>query len=212
MSGTSHIRRDPIELPMRIAVLHPAVAQNASPEDQDSLVQVEVVAEALKTLGHEPIAVACTLDLSTLGDVLARHRCDVVFNLVESVDGADSLQYVPPALLDVLNLPYTGAPTEAIFQTTHKLLAKQLLHLAGLPTPPWSVAGTGSQGSDVPAAPQMGTGSERSDVPVPFCPGEQQVLRMALVGLYKTAGAELLRRQIESALPQPTPAYDVTEE
>ncbi|MGA2034532.1 MAG: hypothetical protein ABSG68_19980, partial [Thermoguttaceae bacterium] len=41
---------------------------------------------------------------------------------------------------------------------------------------------------------------------------QQQVLRMALVGLYKTAGAELLRRQIESALPQPTPAYDVTEE
>ena len=42
-----------------------------------------------------------------------------------------------PALLDTLDLPYTGAATEAIFQTTHKLLAKQLLQLAGLPTPGW---------------------------------------------------------------------------
>ena len=61
----------------------------------------------------------------------------VVFNLVESLDGADSLQYVPAALLDALGTPYTGAPAEVIFQTTQKLLAKQLLRLAGLPTPAW---------------------------------------------------------------------------
>ena len=72
----------------------------------------------------------------------ARAAAGVVFNLVESLDGADSLQYVPTALLDALGIRYTGAPTEAIFQTTHKLLAKQLLHLAGLPTPAWIVCGT----------------------------------------------------------------------
>ena len=76
---------------------------------------------------------------------------DVVFNLVESLDGADSLQYLPAGLLDALGMPYTGNPTEAIFQTTHKLLAKQILQpgrpadagLAGWRT---SVLGTGSGG------------------------------------------------------------------
>jgi D-alanine-D-alanine ligase len=39
--------------------------------------------------------------------------------------------------LDVLGLPYTGGRTEALFLTTHKLLAKERLRQAGLPTPSW---------------------------------------------------------------------------
>jgi D-alanine-D-alanine ligase len=124
---------------MRIAILHPAVAAEASLEDQDTLIQVQTVADALERLGHEAVRLPCTLDLSAVRDALQELKPAVVFNLVESVDGADSLQYVPPAVLDALAIPYTGAPTEAIFQTTHKLLAKQLLHLAGLPTPRWMV-------------------------------------------------------------------------
>jgi D-alanine-D-alanine ligase len=122
---------------MHIAILHPAIPDQATLEDQDTLVQVRTVAEALERLGHEPTAVGCTLDLAALRDRLTVLRPDLVFNLVESVDGADSLQYVPAAVLDVLGLPYTGNSAEAVFQTTHKLLAKQLLHLAGLPTPAW---------------------------------------------------------------------------
>ncbi len=122
---------------MRVVILHPAIAADATLEDQDSLVQVEAIAAALVRLGHEPLRLPCTADLTAVRRDLLQRRPQVVFNLVESVDGVDSLQYVPPALLDAMGLPYTGAPTEAIFQTTHKLLAKQLLHLGGLPTPSW---------------------------------------------------------------------------
>jgi D-alanine-D-alanine ligase len=122
---------------MRVAILYPQLAADAALEDQDSLVQVEAIAAALARLGHETMPVACDLDLAALRSQLEAVAPDVVFNLAESLGGADSLQYVPPALLDTLDVPYTGAPTEAIFQTTHKLLAKQLLHLAGLPTPGW---------------------------------------------------------------------------
>jgi D-alanine-D-alanine ligase len=124
---------------MRIAILHPAVPADASLEDQDTMVQVRTVALSLERLGHEAVPLPCTLNLAELRDALGELRPEMVFNLVESVDGADSLQYVPTAVLDALGIPYTGAPTEAIFQTTHKLVAKQLLHLAGLPTPPWKV-------------------------------------------------------------------------
>jgi D-alanine-D-alanine ligase len=36
-----------------------------------------------------------------------------------------------------MNVPYTGSPTGAAFLTNHKLLAKQQLSQAGLPTPVW---------------------------------------------------------------------------
>jgi D-alanine-D-alanine ligase len=122
---------------MRVAVLYSAVSADAPLEDQDTLVQVETVSDALTRLGHEPVAVSSTLDLAGLREELLRLRPNVVFNLVESLAEADSLVYLPLAVLDVMRLPYTGGRTEALFLTTHKLQAKERLRQAGLPTPSW---------------------------------------------------------------------------
>jgi D-alanine-D-alanine ligase len=122
---------------MRIAVLYNAVPEGATLEDQDLLVQVDAVAAALGSLGHEPIPLACSLDLAAMRENLLRLEPAVVFNLVESLAEADSLVYLPHAVLDVLGLPYAGNHTEAMFLTTHKLLAKQWLRNAGLPTAAW---------------------------------------------------------------------------
>jgi D-alanine-D-alanine ligase len=127
---------------MRVVVIHSAVPEDAPLEDQDTLVQVETVTAALRRLGHEPTALDCTLDLAALADELRTLRPDVVFNLVESLAEADSLVYLPLAVLDVLGLPYTGGRTEALFLTTHKLLAKERLRQAGLPTPDWMESGS----------------------------------------------------------------------
>ena len=113
------------------------------------MVQVEAIAESLRRLGHQAVPMPCTLDLAAARRDLLAGQPAAVFNLMESLDGADSLQYVPAALLDALGIRYTGAPTEAIFQTTHKLLAKQLLHLAGLPTPAW-IVGEGTEEATSP--------------------------------------------------------------
>jgi D-alanine-D-alanine ligase len=129
---------------MRIAVLHSAVPDDAPLEDQDTFVQVDAVVSSLNRLGHLPTVVPCTLDLAAMRDALRRWKPDVCFNLVESLGQADSLVYLPLAVLDVLGLPYTGGRTEALFLTTHKLLAKERLRQAGLPTPPWiDIAGNG---------------------------------------------------------------------
>jgi D-alanine-D-alanine ligase len=40
-------------------------------------------------------------------------------------------------MLDSLAIPYTGAPAEAVYSTSHKLVAKQLMAASGLPTAPW---------------------------------------------------------------------------
>ncbi len=126
---------------MRIAILHNAVAEDAPPEDLDTLVQAEVVADALMRLGHRPERVPCTLDLAAMRDDLWRCRPEVVFNLVESLGDCDSLAYLPLAVLDTLDIPYTGSRTESLFLTTHKILAKQRMRQAGLPTADWMEGG-----------------------------------------------------------------------
>jgi D-alanine-D-alanine ligase len=124
---------------MRVAILYNAVDQQDSIEDLDVLVQVEAVSESLTRLGHEHFSLACTLDLDAMMEKLRQSRPDVVFNLVESLRGDDSLIHLPPAVLDSLGLPYTGSSAEAIFITSHKLFAKERLFHAGLPTPAWIV-------------------------------------------------------------------------
>jgi D-alanine-D-alanine ligase len=122
---------------MRITVLHNAVPPDAPPEDQDTLAQVEAICAALARLGHEPTALPCELDLAAMHNELLLQRPDLIFSLVESLAGADSLVYLPAAVLDVLDVPYCGCRTESLFFTTHKTLAKERMRQAGLPTPGW---------------------------------------------------------------------------
>ena len=56
---------------------------------------------------------------------------------MESLAGADSLVYLPLAVLDVLGLPYTGRPDGSPLPDHPQVLAKQRLRQAGLPTPDW---------------------------------------------------------------------------
>jgi D-alanine-D-alanine ligase len=148
---------------MRVTILHNAVPADAPPEDQDTLVEVDAVSIALTRLGHEPATLACSLDLAAMRDDLLRLRPDVIFSLVESLAGADSLVYLPAAVLDTLGLPYCGARTESLFLTTHKTLAKQRMRQAGLPTPDWIT--DKSNGSDGSEEKLHGRGFESSSCP-----------------------------------------------
>lgn len=125
---------------MRIAILHNAVAAQASAADQDVLVQVKVVGEALAELGHQATPLPVTLDLASAAHQVRRLEPDLVFNLVESLSGSDWLSGIVPAMLTSLSVPYTGSPIEACIQSADKLLAKQRLAEVGLPTPPWMAA------------------------------------------------------------------------
>jgi D-alanine-D-alanine ligase len=121
-----------------VLILHNAVSESDSAADRDVLIQVESVATALAALGHKTERAACTLDLDRVRQELLAARPAMVFNLVESLGGSDGLAQLLTALLDTLGIPYTGAHTEALFLTNHKLLTKERLRQAGLPTPDWA--------------------------------------------------------------------------
>jgi D-alanine-D-alanine ligase len=61
----------------------------------------------------------------------------LIFNLVDSAPGEESLSYLTPGLLEHLGLLYTGCSLDSLFLTTHKLIAKQLMRNSGIPTPDW---------------------------------------------------------------------------
>jgi D-alanine-D-alanine ligase-like ATP-grasp enzyme/ribosomal protein S18 acetylase RimI-like enzyme len=127
---------------MRVWILHQAIQADASPDEQDVLQQVDAVGRSLVRLGHRVEVHACTLDLESLDAALNTVKSDLVFNLVEAVAGAGRLIYLPPALLDARQRPYTGSSAEALFLTSHKILAKERMREAELPTPLWASMGS----------------------------------------------------------------------
>lgn len=124
----------------KIVILHSDVAPDAGEDELDCLRQAGTVAEALLALGHEPVLLAFVFDLGKNIEALQSANPRAVFNLVETLGGKGNLVHVAPALLDYLQIPYTGCRADAMYLTSNKPLAKKILHGAGIATPPWITA------------------------------------------------------------------------
>jgi D-alanine-D-alanine ligase len=122
---------------MHVAIAYNQVEASGSADERDVLNQVAAVSNALSELGHHPIALPCDMNLSMFKQKLKAANPDLVFNLVESLDGHGRLISVIPSLLDTLGIPYTGAPAGVMHETSHKILAKERMRVSDLPTPAW---------------------------------------------------------------------------
>jgi D-alanine-D-alanine ligase len=118
---------------VHVTICYQSVVGHTRADELDVLAQVEAVEAALGNIGARTSRLACTLDLSAAARALASSKPDVVFNLVESLDGHGELIAAFPGLLDALNIPYTGASAEALYLTTNKPLARQRLSAVGVP-------------------------------------------------------------------------------
>ncbi|MFZ2631206.1 MAG: GNAT family N-acetyltransferase [Desulfosalsimonadaceae bacterium] len=127
----------PLLQKMRVAIAYNRVDESGTPDERDVLDQVAAVSEALAELGHQPLELPCDLNLSVIKQKIEAAAPDMVFNLVESLDGHGRLISVVPSLLDALGIPYTGAPSGAIHETSHKILSKERMRASGLATPAW---------------------------------------------------------------------------
>jgi D-alanine-D-alanine ligase len=123
---------------MKVVILHDVVADNAREDELDVLVEATAVSKALSALGHEPHSVGFSLDLPAVMEAIRKINPDFIFNLVESVAGQGNLIHLAPALLDYMHIPYSGSPTEALYLTSNKLIAKRLLRGHSIPTPAWT--------------------------------------------------------------------------
>ena len=124
---------------MRVLVLHSDIPPDAPPDELDTLIQADAIAEALTSLGHSIEKAPFTPRLGELKSLVREVRADLLFNVVEAVEGSGYLAAQAIAMFDELGIPYTGNRSEPVVTTCDKPLTKQKLAAAGLPTPAWTV-------------------------------------------------------------------------
>jgi D-alanine-D-alanine ligase len=121
----------------KVIILINRLSDQPSIDELDVIDQVEAVEKGLDELGliHEREFVD-----SNLGTLIAKLKSEpdgVAFNLVESLNDSGGLVHFIPALLESMNYPMTGNPSDAMFLTTQKPLSKLLMEQLGIPTPRW---------------------------------------------------------------------------
>ncbi|MDR3630896.1 MAG: hypothetical protein P4L42_11210 [Desulfocapsaceae bacterium] len=101
----------------------------------DVMVQVESIEAALDDLGHVPVRLPFLRDLATFTLRLRREAIDAAFNLCESVDENPLMIGHPAAVLELLDIPFTGSLAGPLILSTNKLYSKRIMQGANINTP-----------------------------------------------------------------------------
>ena len=120
-----------------VLILHNSVTHESTADALDILEQMDCVRAALVSHGYEAPTLAIDLKLDAAKARLKEYPPHAVFNLVEAIDDCGQLVPVATALLDHLQIPYTGCSTEGLMITGNKVLAKRWLRAHGLATADW---------------------------------------------------------------------------
>jgi D-alanine-D-alanine ligase len=106
-------------------------------EEFDSPETIQTISRALESFGHEVELLGDGLPL--LRRLVGGSRPDLVFNFAEGTGSGRSREARVPAVLEMLDIPYTGSDPLTLSATLDKACAKQLVRGAGLATPDWLV-------------------------------------------------------------------------
>lgn len=130
---------------MKVAIIYNEPAAGR-PDSEDVLDEVELVINALGSLGYDyktfsldtrDSSYPSNEELCLLLNQLNQYSPSVIFNLIESIGESQRFHPVPASLFELSGYPCTGSPFEAILTTTDKALAKAVLTGYGIPTPLW---------------------------------------------------------------------------
>ena len=102
---------------------------------------IQAVREAIAAAGHEVIDLEATTELP---NVLAATPVDVVFNMAEGIKGRNR-EAVVPALLELLDIPYSGSDPAALSIALDKAIAKRIVRQHGILTPNFMTLTTGKE-------------------------------------------------------------------
>ncbi|HYV65817.1 MAG TPA: ATP-grasp domain-containing protein, partial [Myxococcales bacterium] len=109
--------------------------------EYDAPSTVQAVREAIAAAGHEVIDLEATAELP---NVLASTPVDLVFNMAEGIKGRNR-EAVVPALLELLDIPYSGSDPTALSIALDKALAKRIVRQHGILTPNFVTLQTGKE-------------------------------------------------------------------
>ena len=108
----------------------------------DSEETINSVVSALKIKGHSVEAI--DVEYPALFSYFRKNRVDMVFNIAEGKHGRFRESEVP-AVLDYLNIPYTGSDTFSLALALNKTLTKKILKAENIPTPSFQLFSKGDE-------------------------------------------------------------------
>ncbi|MDP3042226.1 MAG: ATP-grasp domain-containing protein [Candidatus Omnitrophota bacterium] len=111
----------------------------------DSEETINSVVSALKIKGHSVEAI--DVEYPALFSYFKNNRVDMVFNIAEGKHGRFRESEVP-AVLDYLNIPYTGSDTFSLALALNKTLTKKILKAENIPTPNFQLFVKGDEALD----------------------------------------------------------------
>jgi D-alanine-D-alanine ligase len=100
-------------------------------EEFDSEETIDAIQDVLRREGHEVIKLGGNTGLI---DRLRKTPVDIVFNIAEGLKGRNREAHIP-ALLEFLNIPYTGSDPLTLSLTLDKSMAKRIVMSENIPTP-----------------------------------------------------------------------------
>jgi D-alanine-D-alanine ligase len=106
---------------------------------QSVLSRLQSVEAALHRLGHSTKALEVTDNLLELVQEIQSGRENLVFNLCEEFLGCSQLELNVAALLELLQIPFTGSSPLTLGLTQDKGKTKMILTSCGIPTPAYRV-------------------------------------------------------------------------
>jgi len=111
----------------------------------DSQETINAISCALKKRGHAVDLV--DVEQLNLFSYFRKNRVDMVFNIAEGKCGKFRESEIP-AILDYLDIPYTGSNTFSLALALNKALTKKILKAENIPTPRFQVFTKGNQELD----------------------------------------------------------------
>jgi D-alanine-D-alanine ligase len=126
------------ELPKTVSILYSDVLREYFPTEaqyiteKDAEQDAQLIGEYLATMG---ISVLLFPGNAKLPARLRKNQPELVINLVDSIKGVESLASAIPGVLELLDIPYTGADILGLSLDTNKFLVKKLLQQNGVPVP-----------------------------------------------------------------------------
>ncbi len=105
-------------------------------EEYDSIETVDALKAAIEAKGHTVVKLGGGCEF--LKHVLAE-KVDFVFNISEGLGSYRSREAQVPSVLEMLNIPYSGADPQCLTVCLDKHLTKKLIAGEGIPTPKWSM-------------------------------------------------------------------------
>ncbi|MEW6088564.1 MAG: ATP-grasp domain-containing protein [bacterium] len=106
---------------------------------QDISKQIELINSALIDMDYSVFSISVGDDVVRFLKAINDEKVDLVFNLCESVFGESTKEMNIPAILDLLNLPYTGSSALTLGLTLDKSIAKGIMISNKINTPEYRV-------------------------------------------------------------------------